>query len=255
MKLPILTARIRTGQPVRGVPALLRGFFGNRQPENVLLHQHLGEGASTRLVYLYPRVQYQLRDGVPLIVGVADGIPAVAHATEALDVLELAGWRYDVVGVDYRESEIEIDERTEPCHYTFASPWLALNQKNHLNYQTSSWHERRDLLKRVLVGNVLSLCKSFDLAVVQRLNAVVDLRPTPVFIKKQKLVGFLGSFSINFQLGSGLGIGHLVSIGFGEVAAVNSGQDGRDPNISRTAVRPDAFEQMLHRPDTSPEFG
>jgi hypothetical protein len=226
MKVPLLTARIHTDQPVRGVPALLRGYLGSRQPENVLLHQHVGEGASTRVVYLYPRVQYHLRDGVPVIVGVADGIAAVKHATETLDALELAGWRYHVAGVDYQEGEIEIDERIDRCRYTFASPWLALNQTNHPRYRTASWHERRDLLKRILIGNVLSLCKSFDLAVVQRLDAIVDLRPTPVYVKKQKLVGFLGSFSINFQLGSGLGIGHLVSIGFGEVAAAKSGGDG-----------------------------
>ncbi len=125
-----------------------------------------------------------------MIVGVADGIAAVKHATETLDVLELAGWRYRVVGVDYQEGEVEIDERAEPCRYTFASPWLALNQKNHLGYRAASWHDRRDLLKRILVGNVLSLCKSLDFAVVQRLNAIVDLRPIPVYVKKQKLVGF-----------------------------------------------------------------
>ena len=221
MRVPLLTARLRTDQPVRGVPALLRGYLGHRQPESVLLHQHLGEGARTRPVYLYPRVQYRLRDGVPQILGLAEGVAAVAHATKDLDLLELAGWRYRVVGVDYEESEIEIDERTEPCRYAFASPWLALNQENYARYQTGSWHERRHLLKRILIGNILSLCKSFDLAVAQRLDAMVDLRPTPVYVKKQKLVGFLGGFSINFQIAPGLGIGHMVSIGFGEVAVSN----------------------------------
>jgi CRISPR/Cas system endoribonuclease Cas6 (RAMP superfamily) len=74
-----------------------------------------------------------------------------------------------------------------------------------------------------LIGNVLSLCKSFGFAVVNRLHATLDLRPTPVYVKKQKLLGFLGSLAINFQLGPSLGIGHLVSIGFGEVAASPEG--------------------------------
>src|SRR5271157_2335415 len=120
MKVPLLIAHIHTQQPARGEPALLRGFFGCRQPENVLLHQHLGEGAHTRLVYLYPRVQYRLRDGVPQVVGIAEGVAAVRHATQGLDALELAGWRYRVVSVDYEESELELDERAEACHYCFA---------------------------------------------------------------------------------------------------------------------------------------
>jgi len=230
MKLPVLTAQLRTDQPVRGVPALLRGFFGSRQPENVLLHQHLTHGANTRFVYLYPRVQYRLKDGLPQIIGVAEGVVAVAHATQGLDCLDLAGWRYRVVSVDCEESEIDLDERNEACRYSFASPWLALNQDNYVRYQGASWKERQHLLKRVLIGNVLSLCKSFDVAVVQRLEATVDLRPTPVYVKKQKLLGFRGRFSVNFQLGSGLGIGHLVSIGFGEVGTA-------DPSDNRGTSR------------------
>ncbi len=202
---------------MRGAPALLRGFFGQRQPENILLHQHFGEGTNTRLLYLYPRVQYRLSDGVPRIIGIAEGVAAVARATQGLDVLELAGWRYAVLGVEYEEREIEIDGKPEPCHYAFASPWLALNQDNYGRYQGGSWRERENLLKRILIGNVLSLSKSFDLAVVQRLEATVDFRSKAVYVKKQRLIGFSGSFSINFQIPAGLGIGHLVSIGFGEV--------------------------------------
>ncbi len=78
------------------------------------------------------------------------------------------------------------------------------------------------MLGRILIGNILSLCKSFDLIVVQRLAATIDVRPTPVHVKKQTLMGFQGSFCVNFKLSDGLGIGHLVSVGFGEVTAVNT---------------------------------
>jgi Cas6b C-terminal domain/Cas6b N-terminal domain len=222
MKLPAITARIRTDRRVLGVPALLRGFLGRKQPENVLLHQHLGEGTDTRLVYLYPRVQYRLIDGVPTVTGVAEGIPAVKYALEDLDQLELAGWRYGVVGIDFEECEIELEERDEPFGYRFNSPWLALNQGNYARYHGASVKERRELLGRILIGNILSLCRSFDLVVQRRLTATVDVRPTPVHVKKQNLMGFLGSFTVNFRLGPGLGIGHLVSLGFGEAERVNA---------------------------------
>ena len=48
-------------------------------------------------------------------------------------------------------------------------------------------------------------------------------------IDSQELVGFLGGFSINFQIAPGLGIGPMVSIGFGEVAAA-------DPRESRATT-------------------
>lgn len=228
MKLPAITARIRTDRPVLGVPALLRGFLGRRQPENVLLHQHLGEGTDTRLVYLYPRVQYRLSDGVPTITGIAEGVASVKYALGELDMLELAGWRYGVVGIDFDEGEIELEERDAPIRYRFTSPWLALNQGNYARYQGASVKERRELLGRILIGNILSLCRSFDLVVQQRLMATVDVRPRPVRVKQQNLMGFLGSFSVNFGLGPGLGIGHLVSLGFGEVRRVDA-SEGRSP--------------------------
>ncbi len=177
-------------------------------------------------MYLYPRVQYRLREGVPQIIGIAEGMAAVAHATSGLDCLDLAGWQYRVLSVDCEESEIELDERDEPRCYSFSSPWLALNQDNYVRYQAASWDERQKLLKRTLIGNILSMCKSFDLVVLQRLEANVDLSPTPVYIKRQKLLGFRGRFSVNFQLGSGLGIGHLVSIGLGEIAAAGTSDNG-----------------------------
>ena len=80
---------------------------------------------------LYPRVQYRLREGVPHIIGIAEGVAAVAHATNGLDYLDLARWQYRVLSVDLEESEIELDERDEPRCYWFASPWLALNQDNY----------------------------------------------------------------------------------------------------------------------------
>jgi len=222
MDLSLLEATIRTDRPVRGAPALLRGFFAQRQPESVLLHQHQGDGEAHRFLYLYPRVQYRIRDGTPAIIGVAEGTAAVASAVQGIEALELAGWTYRVTGVDFREQSFSLEALPGPIDYAFASPWLALNQKNHREYVGASARDKQRLLNRVAIGNILSMCKSLGYVVNERLEAHVDVRPQTIYVKNQEMIGFIGSFSVNFALPAGLGLGHLASIGYGEVRCLSA---------------------------------
>jgi hypothetical protein len=218
MILPILIARLQTDRLVQATGEQLRGFIGRQHPESVLLHQHSGSAEGDRFVYVYPRVQYRVRQGIPELVGLAEGIAAVLEASRALSSLYLAGRRYTVERVVYEEGAAELREETNPVAYRFTAPWLALNQKNHARYQDATPQERTELLRGILVGNVLSLCKSLGLVVFERLQAAVDVYPLSVRLKNRRLLGFLGRFAINFRLCPDLGLGHLVSIGFGQLA-------------------------------------
>jgi hypothetical protein len=78
--------------------------------------------------------------------------------------------------------------------------------------------ERRTLLERVLVGNCLSLAKSFGQRVTVHLSAdASQLRPVPVRLKQVQMLGFCGTFRVNFRLPAWVGIGKSVSRGFGTV--------------------------------------
>jgi hypothetical protein len=103
-----------------------------------------------------------------------------------------------------------------------------LNQKNYLQYQASRGAQRVDLLERILIGNILSMCKSLGITVVHRLQAATALRPIPVSVKHQQLLGFIGTFGVNFRLCPGFGLGHLVSIGFGEIASCLNRRDDHE---------------------------
>src|SRR5207302_3088240 len=122
---------------------------------------------------------------------------------------------YPITNVEQVSGGIELEESETALLYRFVSPWLALSQKNYAQYQASHGAQRVDLLQRILIGNILSMCKSLGITVADRLQAAIDLRPVRVSVKKQSMLGFLGTFTINFRLCAGLGLGHLVSVGFG----------------------------------------
>src|SRR5262249_31099734 len=135
MYVATLLATLRTTEAVRGHPGMLRGFFAQKHPENVLLHQHCGEPAEHRFAYLYPRVQYHLRNGVPRLLGIAAGVTVVPEATRDLTSIELAGRHYPITAIEQQPGGVDLEESESPLLYRFVSPWLALSQKNYIRYQ------------------------------------------------------------------------------------------------------------------------
>jgi hypothetical protein len=214
MQIPMCVATLHTDQPVRGNPSALRGFIGSKFPENVLLHQHMQNG---KTAYLYPRVQYRVTRGVAQIIAVSDGIAALHSIVDSISDLELNGSRYTVHSIDWEESTTDVAECPTHIHYRFDSPWLALSQKNYHLYQQADIREQSDMLTRILIGNVLSFCKSLDVIVTERLEPQLFVRPKSVIAKRQKMIGFTGRFRLNFRLPEMFGLGHLVSIGFGSI--------------------------------------
>jgi Cas6b C-terminal domain len=79
---------------------------------------------------------------------------------------------------------------------------------------------------RVLVGNCLSLAKSFGQHVHCRLAAETPgLRSRNCRLKGVPMIGFLGTFRINFLIPAWLGIGKSVSRGFGTVEPAACGKE------------------------------
>ena len=116
-----------------------------------------------------------------------------------------------------------LGESAEPFEYSFVNPWIGLNQANHVRYESAPTDsERQTILERVLVGNCLSLAKSFGHQVAVRLTADAGrLRSVPVRLKGVQMLGFRGTFRVNFKLPAWIGIGKSVSRGFGTVEPLN----------------------------------
>ncbi|MFW9970445.1 MAG: CRISPR-associated endonuclease Cas6 [Candidatus Odinarchaeota archaeon] len=106
--------------------------------------------------------------------------------------------------------------------YKFKSPWLALNKENYIKYKNSSITERRELLKKILIGNILSMAKHLEYNIPDTVYADIELSAAKVLYKEIPMIGFKGVFEVNFLIPDYLGIGKAVSHGFGIVKRVSN---------------------------------
>ncbi|WP_321429178.1 CRISPR-associated endonuclease Cas6 [uncultured Methanolobus sp.] len=76
------------------------------------------------------------------------------------------------------------------------------------------------LLRKILVGNLLSMSKSLNYKVPGQIKCDVDLAETRIEHKNRNFVAFNGFFMSNFNIPDYLGIGKAVSMGFGTVRKI-----------------------------------
>jgi hypothetical protein len=103
---------------------------------------------------------------------------------------------------------------------------LALNEKNYEQYQRlGSWGKRKELLEKILIGNIISMSKSLGYTVPAPIEVKIhNLKEVKTSLKGTPMLGFLGNFSVNFEIPDYWGIGKSVSRGFGTIRKVKSGQ-------------------------------
>lgn len=198
----------------------LRGFFGSAFADEILLHHH----CDGRLLYTYPRVQFKVLQREAHLIGIAEGGELVERLWREVDQARIGQEELPVLEASLSRRTEQLGDIDSPRTYRFVSPWLGLNQENHRRYVDSTTEaERQQILQGVLIGNCLALAKAFDHRVETRLKAdIAKLREVPVRLKGVPMIGFRGTFQINFLVPARLGIGKSVSRGFGTVEAVPS---------------------------------
>lgn len=218
MKLRVFTLRVLTDAPIDASAAQLRGFFATKFNDYQLLHHH----SADKLIYDYPRVQYKVIDGQHLVLGIDEGVEVLKEIYDQYESLRLGSMTYNVIGQEFGVKQCELSVSDEYCVYTFKTPWLALNQANYQKfYACKNRMERLELLSRTLIGNLLSMSKSFGYAVPQRIEAVVDVNAAKTHLKGVSVMAFHGRFTTNFEIPELLGIGKSVSRGYGAVQKCN----------------------------------
>ncbi len=195
----------------------LRGFIAAKFPEYELLHQHDNDKGG--LKYLYPKIQYKVLDGIPFILGIDEGTDIVKAVAKKIENVKLAGKDYKIINKTVIEKSSTISIIENPSSYSFLTPWLALNEKNYERYQRcGTWAKRKELLEKTLIGNIISMSKSLGYTVPEPIKAeIINLKEVPTSLKGTPMLGFLGTFSVNFEIPDYWGIGKSVSRGFGTV--------------------------------------
>lgn len=194
----------------------LRGFFGNLYRNRPEFHQHSGD----RLIYSHPLIQYKMIENSALIVGLKEGA-YLLKAIPELNHIELHHRNYAILEQKLHSSTVSCGLTSEPIHYRFATPWIGLNEENHVEYLRIK-HKKElvsKLLRRILVGNILSMCKSLRYVVENKIEAVLDLEECKKVEIKQgvEMVAFTGEFKVNFSIPDFWGIGRSSARGYGTV--------------------------------------
>jgi len=197
----------------------IRGYLGNLYRENSYIHQHDLEGNP---IYRYPRLQYKVIDGACVIIAFKEGLKMAEDSFHNLKLLNLNGKWEEVLTKGLESYIANFSISSDPIKYSFLTPWLALNQKNYEKYQKlGSMAKRKELLENILIGNIISISKSLGYTVPVPIEANIHhVKEVKTSLKETPMVGFLGDFSVNFEIPDYWGIGKSVSKGFGTVKRV-----------------------------------
>lgn len=204
---------LKTDKKVSETTTQIRGYVGRQFQNKLLLHNHQNE----ELVYSYPLVQYKKIGEDIIIFAMEEGLDSIKEIMSQLKELKMKN-TYKITEKMLYEKEYEIKESKQLLQYKIITPWLALNQKNYKKYTTLiNQKEKKIFLNKILIGNILSMSKSFGIMVNEKLLVKSHLQIQDVNYKSVVLKGFTGEFQTNFQLPDYIGLGKGVSHGYGTI--------------------------------------
>ena len=217
MKYNVVNLILKTDLKLTATPTKVRGFLGNVYKDYPILHNHYG---NDKFLYSYPYVQYKIINGDIVIVGIDEGAELLKKIAPELTTLSLDK-DYKITEKLIHEKEFDIKPSSEEKHYKFITPWLGLNQNNYKRYINSKdWKEKKEILNKVLVGNLLSMSKGLGIIVNKRLYAKTHFEEKIVEYKGVKMNAFMGEFKVHYSLPDYIGLGKGVSQGFGCVKEI-----------------------------------
>jgi hypothetical protein len=214
MILKILRLTLHSDAPMRADAAKLRGFFATSYSEHSLLHQHVTD----KLIYKYPLIQYKMLAGTPLVLGINEGADVLKEIYDKFDEIKLGETKYSIMerGITMKSEEFGCTQQI--YSYRFVTPWIALSQENYPKYRDASGEERKDLLRRILVGNLLSASKGLGYVAKEHIRLDVGRMQDEIcLLKGTKVTGIRGEFTASFAIPEFMGLGKSVSRGYGAV--------------------------------------
>ncbi len=198
----------------------LRGFFADQFREYSLLHHHLD---GNKYLYKAPLIQYKIIDSKPLVIGINEGADVLQEIYREIDYLKIGTSTYAITEkvITLRTDYFGITDKN--ISYSFITPWLALNEENYDRYiRAGTWVKRQELLQRILIGNIISLSKALGYTVSESIKAnIIKLKEVNTKLKDTPMLGFYGTFKVNFEIPDYWGIGKSVSRGFGTIKTCN----------------------------------
>jgi len=217
MEISILRVKISNEWVERRDIPKIRGYIAGNNPHIIELHNHLGDD---KFNYGYPTVQYKSIDGEPYIIALGDSSKKLLEAVYDLRSIDIGNREIVTKEKVFFVEKEEFGTAKDLITYKFLSPWMALNQENYRVYMESEQQGKNSILKKILIGNVLSVSKMMNYIVEEEIKVFIKLNPLKVNFKNNEMLAFSGEFLINFKIPDFLGIGKSVSRGFGTVERI-----------------------------------
>jgi hypothetical protein len=169
------------------------------------------------LIYEYPKVQYKVLGNKIYVIGLEDYAEKVYAAVTKTRKLIIANKEFLIRNINFETANFEIVESN--AKYKFITPWIALNNKNYFLFRNlHTTEEKRQMLNKILVGNILSFLKGLNIFIDFRLIPQVDyFKVIKVVVNKNAFVGVYTKFGINILMPDYIGIGKSVSKGYGTI--------------------------------------
>lgn len=219
MNIKTLILTFGCDQKVKNRPDLLRGYFGRQFEEYVLMHHHIGKN---EFIYQYPLIQYKILNSKSTVLGIEIGAGVLNKIYKEVSTIEMNSDKYEIYEKIIYFENTNFGLNSEYITYSFLTPWLALNEKNYEQYmKLESWTEKKEFLRKILIGNIISMSKGLGYTVPEPIKTnILKMREVQTSLKGTPMLGFLGTFSVNFEIPDYWGIGKSVSRGFGTVKRV-----------------------------------
>ena len=217
IKLKTLEMTFEGTEEFRGDANQIRGFFASKFNEFDQLHNH----NTDRFCYRYPLVQYKVLDRIPLIVGVNEGAEILKGLFDKFDTVTLPYENFEITERFMSIKKQDFGLTKSIYFYEFLTPWLALNKENEEKFfDAGNPEEQKEILRRTLIGNLLSMSKTFGYTVPDTIKCDVDVEICRSKYKTMDFTSFTGGFMANFLIPDIMGIGKGVAKGFGTVRKI-----------------------------------
>ncbi|MEM0148619.1 MAG: CRISPR-associated endonuclease Cas6, partial [Candidatus Micrarchaeaceae archaeon] len=162
----------------------LRGFLGYTFLDDAEFHHH-----ALGLIYRYPKIQYKIIDGKAIIMGFSEYQDKLLQSMKDIRSLILGRQHININSIVIERKHFEIGEKNSS--YFFATPWIALNEKNFFIFKQLNKVRRGEELEKILVGNILSALKGLSIRITFRLRANINsFYYKPVYVNNNFFIGF-----------------------------------------------------------------
>lgn len=220
-RVPVRLLRLFTDRPYTHTGTHLRGALLGQFPDRELLHNRRADGVA-RL----PEVRYVVDDGIASVVAVGAGRDELLEPFRQVQRLPVPDGEYRVLGSEIHDEPVDIGTVDDLRVYESITPWLALNQANHARYaETASPRDRRAMLDRILVGNLLVAFRQIGVEIprTERVHArVTAAEERPIRVRDNTFLALRVTFAANVAWTSWLGLGKQVAKGFGRFGSADA---------------------------------